>query len=120
MASERSIDFPTVRIQNQEYVIIPRREFERLASGIPAGSVEAVPYMIQSIARGLRTARQIAGLTQAELARKLRKSQAMVSAAETGRVQVGERFIKAVLRACGLPLDWKPPAPKPARKPSPR
>lgn len=120
MASERSTDFPTVRIQNQEYVILPRREFERLAGGVDGGAVDAVPYMIQSIARALRAARQSAGLTQAELAKKLRKSQAMVSAAETGRVQVGERFVKAVLRACGLPADWRPPAEVPSSPRKPR
>ncbi|MBP7756067.1 MAG: helix-turn-helix transcriptional regulator [Acidobacteria bacterium] len=42
-----------------------------------------------------------AGLTQAELGRRLRRSQAMVSAAENGAMRVGERYVKAVLRACG-------------------
>ncbi len=106
----------TFRIDDVEYVILPKTELDILRGVIPEGSVEAVPYAIKSIARALRVARQTPGLTQAQLAAKLHKSQAMVSAAENGRVRVGERYVKAVLRACGLPADWKPPAEPANRK----
>lgn len=48
-------------------------------------------------------------LTQAELARRLKKSQAMVSGAENGTVKTGWPYAKAVLKARGLPEDWKAP-----------
>jgi hypothetical protein len=38
----------------------------------------------------------------------------MVSGAESGAVHVGEKYVAAVLEACGLPKDWK--APKRAKK----
>jgi hypothetical protein len=92
-------------IHGEEFVILPKREFDRLR-GVPEGSVEAVEYATQSIARGLRKAREAAGLTQAELAKKLKRSQAFISGAENGTSRVGARYVGAVLKACGLPADW--------------
>jgi transcriptional regulator with XRE-family HTH domain len=60
------------------------------------------------IARDLRAARVQAGLSQVELAKRMRRSQTLISLAEAGRVSVGERYVLAVLKACGLPPDWKP------------
>jgi transcriptional regulator with XRE-family HTH domain len=51
--------------------------------------------------------REAAGLTQVELSKRLKKSQAFVSGAESGASRVGERYVIAVLKACGLPEDWK-------------
>jgi transcriptional regulator with XRE-family HTH domain len=65
----------------------------------------------------LRAARDKAGLSQPELAKKLRKSQSMVAGAEAGRVRVGERYVAAVLRACKLPKDWKSPTAPPTLAP---
>ena len=59
------------------------------------------------LSEALKKRRLSRGLTQAELAKKLRRSQSMVSSAETGTVRVGERYAAAVLRACRLPADWK-------------
>jgi transcriptional regulator with XRE-family HTH domain len=50
--------------------------------------------------------REHAGPTQAELAERLGKSQTMVSQAEGGTARVSEHYVKAVLKACGLPEDW--------------
>ena len=75
---------------------------------IPEGSVDAVEYATAAIAADLRAAREHAGLSQPELAKKLRKSASMVAGVETGRVRVGERYVRAVLKACGLPPAWKP------------
>lgn len=69
--------------------------------------VDAIAYARRIIARDLRAARVQAGLTQAQLARKLRRTQAVVSQAETGHASVGERYVLAVLKACGLPPDWR-------------
>lgn len=62
---------------------------------------------MQSLGRSLRLAREKAGLTQAALAKNLRRSQSMVSSAETGTQRVEQRYVASVLRACGLPTDWK-------------
>jgi addiction module HigA family antidote len=68
---------------------------------------DAVGFARKAIGNDLREARKRAGLTHAELARKLRKSRAMVAAAESGQTSVGESYVRAVLKACGLPADWK-------------
>ncbi len=98
---------------NQEFVVLPKEEYIRLlgaqAGTIPDGCVEASSFVRQSIANDLRAMREHAGLTQAELAKKLRKSQTMVSGAESGTVKTGWAYTKAVLKACGLPEDWKGP-----------
>lgn len=57
-------------------------------------------------ARRLWEARREAGLTQLQLARRLGKSQTMVSQAESATIRVGERYVKAVLEACELPGSW--------------
>jgi transcriptional regulator with XRE-family HTH domain len=73
------------------------------------GAVDAVEYTRRSLGNTLRAAREAAGLTQAELAEKLGKAQPNVSGAEAGRVRVGEKYVSAVLKACGLPPDWRAP-----------
>jgi ribosome-binding protein aMBF1 (putative translation factor) len=97
-----------ITIHGEEFIILPRQEFDRLR-GIPDGSAEALPFVRNLIARDLRQARLAAGITQSELAKKLKRSQAFVSGAENGTSRVGERYVRAVLKACGLPEDWKAP-----------
>jgi ribosome-binding protein aMBF1 (putative translation factor) len=103
------IDIQTIKLGGAEYVILAKEEFQRLGgtAGAPAGAVDAAEYARESIGRSLRAARGQVGLTQGELAKKLGKSQPMVSGAESGRVNVSERYVAAVLKACGLPADWK-------------
>jgi ribosome-binding protein aMBF1 (putative translation factor) len=101
----------TFTLEKREYVILPKEEYQALTRAAPAKAgrvTNAVTYAARSLARDLRLARKSAGLTQADLARRLGRSQAMVSAAEHGRMRVGARFVAAVLAACGLPEDWKP------------
>ena len=99
-----------LRFGKGEYVVLPKAEYLRLRKGeAPPGTVDALAYADEAIAQGLRQAREAGGLTQVELAAKLGKSQGMVSGAEGGRVRVGERYIASVLKACGLPKDWKAP-----------
>jgi hypothetical protein len=104
----------TITIDNEDYVAIPRADYLRLL-GDPEldGAVEAVAFARKAIGEDLRVARETAGLTQAELAKKLGKTQPMVSGAESGTIRVGERYVAAVLKACGLPKTWKrSPPPK--------
>lgn len=105
--SLKAAGIATLEIHGEEFVLLPRIEYDRLR-GVPAAAIDAVPFGMQSVGRSLRLAREAAGLTQAELAKKLRRSQSMVSSAETGTVRVGQRYVAAVLKACGLPEEWKP------------
>ncbi len=109
----------TLTIDGTDYVCIPRAEYEA-QRGKPApppttpdGSVDGPAYTAWLIAHSLRAARTAAGLTQAQLARKLKKTQAMISQAEAGKMRIGERYLRAVLKACGLPADWKAPPASP-------
>ena len=103
----------TVTIDGKEYVAVPRADYLRMVGGKDLeGAVDAAEYGRRSLGRSLRAAREAAGLSQAELAAKLGKAQPTVSGAETGAVHVGERYVAAVLKACGLPKDWKAPKKK--------
>jgi transcriptional regulator with XRE-family HTH domain len=97
-------------IDGEQYIAIPlsayRKDFAR--------AVFARPYARGVLGRNLRVARETANLTQTELAAKMGKAQSLVSASEKGTARVGEKYVLAVLAACGLPKDWK--APKPSRK----
>jgi hypothetical protein len=93
----------------ETYVILPKAEYLRLRGGeVPSGTVDAIDYARASIAADLRAAREQGGFTQVDLAEKLGKSQTLVARAESGKVSIGARYIAAVLKACGLPKDWKP------------
>ena len=97
----------TLTVGGVEYVVIPKAEYLRIRnSGVPVGAVGAHAFVRGSIAADLRAAREAAGLTQAELAQKLGKSQTMVSQAESGAARVSERYVRTVLKACRLPADW--------------
>lgn len=95
-----------LKIAGQEYVLLPKADYLEMR-GLPPGTVEATGYIRKSIGADLRAAREHAGLTQEELAKKLKKSQAMVSSAESGSMKVGVRYVEAVLKACKLPKDWR-------------
>jgi transcriptional regulator with XRE-family HTH domain len=97
----------------REYVLIPKEEYEALISPRKTGAVDAIAYGRTSLARDLLAARKAAALTQAELAKRLRISQSLVSQAEQGKVKVGERYVASVLKACRLPSNWAPKPPKP-------
>lgn len=101
----------TIKLGRNEYVILPKGEYLRLRgiAGVPAGSVDAVEYARASIGTTLKAAREHVGLTQAELAKALKKSQPMVSGAESGSISVSARYVVAVLKACHLPEDWAGP-----------
>jgi ribosome-binding protein aMBF1 (putative translation factor) len=98
-----------LKLEGKAYIILPKAEYLRLRRGdTPPNTVDAIEYARASIGADLRAAREHAGLTQEQLATKLKKSQTMVSQAESGQVSVGARYVAVVLKACGLPKDWKP------------
>lgn len=98
-----------VKLGKATYIILPKAEYLKLRNGdMPTKTVDAVEYARASIGADLRIAREQAGLTQERLAEKLGKSQTMVARSEAGQVSIGERYIATVLKACGLPKDWKP------------
>ncbi len=76
-----------------------------LLEGRPAPAADA---RAQALAPRLLAARRQAGLTQAQLAERLGRSQALVSLAERGALRTGTPYLHAVLEACGLPTGWKP------------
>jgi ribosome-binding protein aMBF1 (putative translation factor) len=108
MAKNKSTVAGALTIAGVEYVVIPKAEYLRLQDMHPEGAEDAHAFLRGSIASDLRAARETAGLTQAELAERMSKSQTMVSQAESGNARVSERYVLAVLKACGLPEDWKP------------
>lgn len=104
-----------------DYVIVPKADYLKLVGradvdSVPKGSVDAHAFVRSSIAADLRAARESAKLTQAQLAERMGKSQTMVSQAEAGHSRVSERYVRVVLKACGLPMDWSGTKKKRARK----
>jgi ribosome-binding protein aMBF1 (putative translation factor) len=87
--------------------VIPRAEYLRLTAGGGEETVEALPAVLAILGRNLKAAREHAGFTQAELAAKLKKSQATVSGSESGKIRVSEKYVAKLLKVCGLPSDWK-------------
>jgi ribosome-binding protein aMBF1 (putative translation factor) len=92
-------------IEGLEYVAIPRADYLRLVDSDEP--VEAVPFTLGALGRNLKAAREHAGFSQAQLAKKLGKAQTTVSGSENGKVQVSEKYVAKVLKVCGLPEDWK-------------
>jgi ribosome-binding protein aMBF1 (putative translation factor) len=115
MKTERTpAPYPELHIAGGDYVVVPRAEYMRLvASAVTASDgvsvSEAKAMALREMGRRVRLARQHVGLTQADLAKKLGCTQAMVSRAESGTVSVSSRFLDRVHRACKLAADWLPP-----------
>lgn len=89
-----------------EPVVLPKDEYEALAKAKRPKTVDAVAYGRAALARDILAARKAAKLTQAELAKRMNVSQSMVSQAEKNKTAVGERYVVALLKACGLPENW--------------
>ena len=121
MAKRKQRVAGTLIVEGVEYVVIPKADYLRMQDVQPtSGSVDARTFVRQSIAVDLHAAREHAGLTQAELAERMGKSQTMVSQAESGTARISERYVHAVLAACGLPTTWSGPRSRraPARRKS--
>ena len=87
-------------------------KFAVVGPGSGDGDAEAVEYAITSIARHLSAARETAGLSQEALASKIGEPPSTVAAVEAGEAPATEGYVESVLRACGLPGDWKGPRTK--------
>ncbi len=99
----------TITIDGTEYVAIPRADYLRLVGDADEETVDALEFTRKALGENLRAAREHAGFTQAQLAKKLKKAQATVSGSEAGKIRVGEAYVAKVLKVCGLPADWKAP-----------
>ncbi|HEX2875608.1 MAG TPA: helix-turn-helix transcriptional regulator [Polyangiaceae bacterium] len=96
-----------LKIDGADFVLISADEFLRLGgdewrlTGLPPRKARE-----NALATRVREARKHVGLTQVQLATRLGKSQTMVSHAESGIARVNERYVHAVLEACGLRRTW--------------
>jgi DNA-binding XRE family transcriptional regulator len=121
MAKRKQQVAGTLIVEGVEYIVIPKAEYLRMQDVQPtSGSVDARTFVRRSIAVDLRAAREHARLTQAELAKRMGKSQTLVSQAESGTARISERYVHAVLATCGLPANWSGPRSRkaPARRKS--
>ncbi len=99
----------TLTIDGTEYVAVPASEYRRLCGDCaPSAQQDGIAWARAELGRTLRAAREQAELTQAVLAKRLKRSQTLVARAELGELRVSERYVKAVLKACKLPADWRP------------
>jgi DNA-binding XRE family transcriptional regulator len=99
-----------LQLDGKDYVVLPKADYLRLTEGAGPGVARDAREVVQSaLGTDLRRAREHAGLSQSQLAKKLGVSQPMVSGAESGRTRVAERYVRSVLKACKLPADWVPP-----------
>jgi hypothetical protein len=102
-------------IADRAFVAVPVEVLQNLlraprsvpSKEVPPGSVEALAFAGEAIARHLKAARRTAGLTQGEIAARMGISQTRVSLGERGAVPVSTVFVKRWLSACGLPEDWR-------------
>lgn len=103
-----------ITIGGVEYVAIPRAEYEAVDEAPAEPMTEAEADLVNAIAADLKAARKAAGISQATLAIRLKRSQTMVAQAENGKMRVSEAYLDAVLKACGLPSTW-PNVPSPVK-----
>lgn len=99
-----------VHLPTGEYVIISRAEYLRLRGGDEGLSIaETKAAIARETARRARLAREHSGLSQSELAKRLKVKQPTVSNAERGEMSISQAYLMRVLKACKLPADWVPP-----------
>jgi ribosome-binding protein aMBF1 (putative translation factor) len=121
MTNRKSSAAATLTVGGVDYVVLPKAEYLNLLDKkTVSGAVDAHAFVRRSIGADLRAARRTAKLTQSELAHRLGKSQTLISQAESGSARVSERYVRAVLKACGLPARWTGPKAQPARRPARR
>jgi transcriptional regulator with XRE-family HTH domain len=113
-ASQRESGAPQaeglIKIDGVDFILISAAEYMRLGGDV--SRLDDTPRRLGQrgpVAKRLYGARRHAGLTQAELAKRLGRSQGWVSQAESGAAHVGDRYVRAVLKACGLRSSWGRP-----------
>jgi len=62
--------------------------------------VEAIGFLRRSLGAKLRKMRLDAGLTQAALAKKVRRAASTIGLAEQGRISVSPAYVESVIRVC--------------------
>ena len=87
------------------YVMVPKAFVRTSLQGKPPRNF-ASEYIRWSLGQDLRAARLFAGLNQKALAAKIGKGQSTVSMAEKGTIRVSSAYVRAVIRATGVPKDW--------------
>jgi ribosome-binding protein aMBF1 (putative translation factor) len=106
-------------VRGVRFVVVPKDELQKLLREVAepnprdkemidfAKLIDPAEVLPGIIGNELRAARETAGLTQAQLAKKLNRSQGFVCGAERGSTKVSVRYVEKVLKVCGLPSDWK-------------
>ena len=92
----------TLMIEGNQFAVIPWGEYQRL---VGESRARAAHPPLERLRRAVRTARSKAGLTQAQLAKRLRTTQATVSRAEAGRTKVSDAYLRDVMRVCGSGIE---------------
>lgn len=87
------------------WVLVPGQFAEEAMRGRPTRNF-AGEFIMMSVGLDLLAARKRASLTQHALAKKIRRAQSTVSMAEKGQIRVSTPYVRAVLRACGVPQTW--------------
>jgi ribosome-binding protein aMBF1 (putative translation factor) len=100
----------TMDVRGESFVIVPRLQYLELLEKAHGGQPlpDAKRLLRETTSRGLRLAREHAGLSQSALAKRLKVTQAMVSRTESGATRVAGSYVARVLKACKLPPDWVP------------
>jgi ribosome-binding protein aMBF1 (putative translation factor) len=82
----------TFVVAGEEWIAVRKGDFARLVD-------EPTPKEA-ALGKRLRAARLASGLTQADIARRMRRTQATVSRIESGRVRPSRRYVERVLALC--------------------
>ena len=83
----------TLMVDGEQYAVIPWEDYQRMVGN-------SRPRNHDRMRKQVCAARAEAGLTQQELAKRLRTTQATVSRAEAGHIRVTDGYLQDVLRAC--------------------
>jgi len=107
-----------VSVRDVEYVEWGVEEVAKKAkkTQVEKTQVEVVAFANKSIGKNLRAAREHASLSVADLASKIGADPDEVRGVEKGSLDVRESWVRAVLKACGLPNDWTAPRPTPKKR----
>ncbi len=124
-SADRPIDRTTLNLDGNEYVVLPRAEFDRLSGmaraatlvPLPApdadGNYPAQEFMRASMARKLATERTRLGLSQRELANLAGLRVETISRLETGKHTVStltaDKIARALKNARNKPVQRKSP-----------
>jgi DNA-binding XRE family transcriptional regulator len=88
----------------------PRLDEDISLEGLLRGDRPPTPSkkVVEEYSPLVLAARKCTGLTQAELAERMGYSQTYVSLAERGKTPFARFYVEEVLKACELPMEWKP------------